>query len=80
MQKLTQGGIGFEKIDNAFVQLDDPAQAQRIANRFAKLPWPKILIVTAARRRVGLACAKGLAICTTINATPWPAISVTWKR
>ena len=43
MQKLTQAGIGFEKIDNAFVQLDDPAQAQRLANRFAKLPWPKIL-------------------------------------
>lgn len=43
MQKLTQSGIGFEKIDNAFVQLDDPAQAQRIADRFAKLPWPKIL-------------------------------------
>jgi len=43
MQKLTQGGIAFEKIDNAFVHLGDPAQAQRIANRFAKLPWPKIL-------------------------------------
>ena len=43
MQKLTQAGIRFEKIDNAFVQLDDPKQAQRIANRFAKLPWPKIL-------------------------------------
>jgi hypothetical protein len=43
MQQLTQRGLRFEKIDNAFVQLDDPKQAQRIAHRFAKLPWPKIL-------------------------------------
>jgi len=43
MQKLAQGGIRFDKIDNAFVQLDDPKEAQRIANRFAKLAWPKIL-------------------------------------
>jgi hypothetical protein len=43
MQKLTQQGSAFEKIDNAFVHLTDPARAQRIADRFAKLPWPKIL-------------------------------------
>jgi hypothetical protein len=43
MQKMTQRGMTFEKIDNAFVSLSDPAQAQRIANRFARLPWPKIL-------------------------------------
>ena len=43
MQRLQQRGIRFEKIDNAFVQLDDPQEAQRSANRFAKLPWPKIL-------------------------------------
>jgi hypothetical protein len=43
MQKLTQRGLRFEKIDNAFVQLDDADETQRIANRFAKLPWPKIL-------------------------------------
>jgi hypothetical protein len=43
MQKLTQRGLRFEKIDNAFVQLDDPDETQRIANRFVKLPWPKIL-------------------------------------
>jgi len=49
MQKLRQRGLGFEKVDNAFVQLDDPKQAQRIANRFAKLPWPKILEKYARR-------------------------------
>ena len=43
MHKMQQSGLGFEKIDNAFVHLDDPNRAQRIANRFAKLPWPKIL-------------------------------------
>ena len=43
MQQLRQRGLDFEKIDNTFVRLDDPQQAQRIANRFAKRPWPKIL-------------------------------------
>jgi hypothetical protein len=33
----------FEQVDNAFVRLADPAAAQRCADRFAKLPWPKIL-------------------------------------
>jgi hypothetical protein len=42
-QQLAQRQLGFEQVDNAFVQLDDPAQAQRLADRFAKLPWPKIL-------------------------------------
>jgi len=42
-RKLTQQGIAFEQIDNAFVELSDPARAQRIANRFPKLPWPKML-------------------------------------
>lgn len=42
-RKMKQQGIAFEQIDNAFVQLSDPPKAQRIANRFAHLPWPKIL-------------------------------------
>ena len=28
---------------NAFTQLDDPAQAQRLADRFAQLQWPNLL-------------------------------------
>jgi hypothetical protein len=36
-------GITFQQIDNAFVALGDPAAAQRHADRFANLPWPKIL-------------------------------------
>jgi hypothetical protein len=42
-RQLKKKGIAFEQIDNAFVELSDPAAAQRIADRFAHLPWPKIL-------------------------------------
>ena len=34
---------GCVQHDNAFTQLDDPAAAQRLANRFPKLPWVKVL-------------------------------------
>ena len=36
-------GIAFAQADNAFAQLADAAAAQRCGDRFAKLPWPKIL-------------------------------------
>ena len=42
-RQLKKKGIAFEQVDNAFVELGDPAAAQRCADRFAKLPWPKIL-------------------------------------
>jgi hypothetical protein len=42
-RQLKKKGIAFKQVDNAFVELGDPAAAQRIADRFAKLPWPKIL-------------------------------------
>jgi len=42
-RELKKKGIAFEQVDNAFVELSDPAAAQRCADRFAKLPWPKIL-------------------------------------
>ena len=42
-QQLVQQGLGFQQQDNAFVQLDDPAATQRIADRFAKLDWPRLL-------------------------------------
>jgi len=35
--------LGFVQHDNAFSQLDDPAKAQRLAERFPRLPWVKIL-------------------------------------
>ncbi|MGQ0602702.1 MAG: hypothetical protein ACT4QE_13540 [Anaerolineales bacterium] len=42
-RQLTKKRIAFKQVDNAFVELGDPAAAQRMADRFAKLPWPKIL-------------------------------------
>jgi hypothetical protein len=42
-RQLRTKGIAFEQVDNAFVELGDVTAAQRSADRFAKLPWPKIL-------------------------------------
>ena len=42
-QQLVRLGMGFVQKHNAFTQIDDFAQAQRQADRFAKLDWPKIL-------------------------------------
>jgi hypothetical protein len=42
-QQLVQKTLGFVQQHNAFTQLDDPAQAQRLADRFARLAWPNIL-------------------------------------
>jgi hypothetical protein len=42
-RQLKKKSLAFEQVDNAFVQLGDAAAAQRCADRFAKLPWPKIL-------------------------------------
>ena len=42
-RQLKKQGSAFVQVDNAFVELAEPAVAQRGADRFAKLPWPKIL-------------------------------------
>lgn len=42
-QQMVQKKLGFVQQHNAFTQLDDPAQAQRLADRFAKLNWQKTL-------------------------------------
>jgi hypothetical protein len=42
-QQMTPKKIGFVQRENAFVQLDDVAKAQKLANRFAHLNWPRIL-------------------------------------
>lgn len=42
-QQMVKQHVGFVQQDNAFVELDDPAKAQKIADRFAKLNWPKVL-------------------------------------
>jgi hypothetical protein len=42
-RQLHQHGSGFVQHDNAFSHLDDPTLAQRLADRFAKLPWVQTL-------------------------------------
>lgn len=48
-RQLQQQGIGFVQHDNAFTQLDQPEQAQRLADRFPKLSWVKQLTRWARR-------------------------------
>jgi len=40
---MNQARLGFVQEDNAFTQLDDPAAAQRLADRFPQLSWVRIL-------------------------------------
>jgi hypothetical protein len=42
-QQMVQKKLGFVQQHNAFTQLDDPAQVQRLADRFTQLNWAKIL-------------------------------------
>ena len=42
-QQMAKKKLGFVQQDNAFTQLDEPAQAQKLADQFAKLKWPTIL-------------------------------------
>ena len=42
-QQMVQKKLGFVQQHKAFTQLDDPIQAQRLADRFAQLDWPKVL-------------------------------------
>src|SRR3954451_10899599 len=42
-RRLHDAGLGFVQHDNAFTQLDNPAQAQRQGDRFPRLGWVRIL-------------------------------------
>jgi hypothetical protein len=42
-QQMVQRKLGFVQQQNAFTQLDEPVQAQRLSDRFAKLNWSRIL-------------------------------------
>ena len=42
-QQMVHKKVGFVQLHNAFTELDDPVEAQRLADRFAQLNWPKIL-------------------------------------
>jgi len=42
-RRLDRRGVDYTKRDNVFVHLDDPARAQKIADGFASVDWPRIL-------------------------------------
>jgi hypothetical protein len=42
-RQMAKKQFGFVQQDNAFTRLDEPAQAQKLADKFAKLKWPKRL-------------------------------------
>jgi hypothetical protein len=48
-RKLTARGIRCTKLDNVFAWIEDLSQAQRLADRFAHLNWPRILNRYASR-------------------------------
>ena len=43
-RQMLKRRLGFVQHDNAFTQLDDPEQAQQLADRFAQLDWVKQLL------------------------------------
>jgi hypothetical protein len=42
-RQMRKAGLGFTQHDNAFLELDNPERAQKLADRFAQLPWVKQL-------------------------------------
>jgi len=48
-RKLDRYEVGYRAIDNAFASIEDPARAQRFADRFVKQKWPRILGAFAKR-------------------------------
>jgi hypothetical protein len=42
-RKLTANGISFTKHDNVLLQVDDWERAQKLADRFTRLNWPRML-------------------------------------
>ncbi len=48
-QQMQQRHLGFVQADNAFVHLDDVAQAQALADQFSQLDWVQILDRLAQR-------------------------------
>jgi hypothetical protein len=49
-RQLQKHRIGYRMVDNAFVHLDNPAAAQRLADRLLRQKWPRLL--TAWARQV----------------------------
>ena len=41
-RKLDRQGIGYRRLDNVFLEIDDVKRAQRISDRFGRQKWPRI--------------------------------------
>jgi hypothetical protein len=48
-RQLDAHGIGYRRLENAFLSIDDPAAAQEIADRFVHLDWTQLLHDLARR-------------------------------
>jgi len=48
-RKMTRHGLRFRQLDNAFVEIEDFARAQRFADAFPRKKWPRILAAFARR-------------------------------
>lgn len=48
-RKLSRSGIGYRQADNAFLSIDDPRRAQRLADRLIRTKWPRVLDAFARR-------------------------------
>lgn len=48
-RQMDARGIRYRRIDNAFVWIEDPKRAQRLADNFAALKWPTLLDALARR-------------------------------
>ena len=48
-RQMTKRGLAYKQVDNAFVELGDPKAAQKLADKFVDLPWPRLLDVFARR-------------------------------
>jgi hypothetical protein len=42
-RQMSKRKLGFVQRDNAFLEIDNPAKAQRLADEFCRLPWIKLL-------------------------------------
>lgn len=47
--KLDRCGVSYRRLDNAFLSIDDPRRAQRLADGFIRKNWPRVLSAFARR-------------------------------
>lgn len=48
-RRLDKAGLAYERCDNGFLALADPARAQHLADRFLRYRWPPLLDAVARR-------------------------------